>query len=227
MKARSVVALLVSLHPALMNAQAFFVHRATPQNIQRHWTVLDHPSTNGRPGAVVVVTSTWNPNGQGGTYDNHAIGVWYTAGHWAIFNQDLAPMPANAAFNVAVGSSGEPARAAAHFVLPGALVEHRRPDGSILRPSAGVTTLIDPSGHSSMTIRMGVPPGTPPAVPSTLSGMQWFGRLNGELLAVIGALSSDGQTSVDNYLASETTALTVVQQVDARTTAISLLLEGR
>jgi hypothetical protein len=38
----------------------------------------------------------------GGTYDSHAIGIWYTGGKWAIFSQDLAAMPVNTAFNVYV-----------------------------------------------------------------------------------------------------------------------------
>jgi hypothetical protein len=35
-------------------------------------------------------------------YDNHNIGVWYTSGHWAIFNEDSSSMPTNATFNCAI-----------------------------------------------------------------------------------------------------------------------------
>jgi hypothetical protein len=79
-----------------------FVHTATGGNISSHITYIDHPQTNNRPDALVFVTQNWNPGGVGGTYNNAPIGVWYDASaqKWAIFNQDFAPMPVNAAFNV-------------------------------------------------------------------------------------------------------------------------------
>jgi serine/threonine protein kinase len=79
-----------------------FVHQASPRNIINNWTILDHPSCNNRKDALLLVSPNWNPRGLGGTYNNHAIGVWYTNGRWAIFNQDRAPMPPGAAFNVLV-----------------------------------------------------------------------------------------------------------------------------
>lgn len=79
-----------------------FIHRAIPSNIVNNWTLLDHPATNGRPDALLIVTANWNPGGIGGTYNNHALGVWYTEGRWSIYNQDRKPMPVNAAFNVLV-----------------------------------------------------------------------------------------------------------------------------
>ncbi len=79
-----------------------FVHQATATNISGHVTVIDHPLTNDNPNAIVFVTQNWNPGGGGGTYNNHNIGVYYAAGKWRIFNQDLATMPTNAAFNVLV-----------------------------------------------------------------------------------------------------------------------------
>jgi len=83
---------------------AFFVHKATASNIVSNYTYIDHPLTNGHPHAIVFVTQNWNPGGGAGTYNNHAIGVWYStgAGKWAIFNQDLAAMPVGAAFNVLI-----------------------------------------------------------------------------------------------------------------------------
>jgi hypothetical protein len=82
-----------------------FVHKAVQANISGHVTYIDSPQTNGKPEAKLIVTQNWNPNGQGGTYDDHAIGVYYTGGKWAIFNQDFAAMPVNAAFNVVVVNS--------------------------------------------------------------------------------------------------------------------------
>ncbi len=82
-----------------------FVHKATSGNIPSgnpHATVIDHPLLNGNPNAVFLVTQNWNPGGVGNTHNNHAIGVYYAAYKWAIFNQDLAAMPTNASFNVMV-----------------------------------------------------------------------------------------------------------------------------
>jgi hypothetical protein len=81
-----------------------FVHKATAANITGNSTFIDHPLTNNNPNAIVLVTQNWNPGGAGGTYNDHAIGVWYysTIGKWGIFNQDLTIMPQDAAFNVLI-----------------------------------------------------------------------------------------------------------------------------
>jgi len=87
-----------------------FVHTATNANISGDSTILDDPLANGNPNAIVQVTANWNPGGVGGAYNNHAIGVWYTGSRWAIFNQDLAAMPAGVHFNVWVrpGAQSQP-----------------------------------------------------------------------------------------------------------------------
>jgi NADH:ubiquinone oxidoreductase subunit len=84
-----------------------FVHIARAVNITSNWTTIDHPLTNDKPDAVVLVTQNWNPSGVGNIYNNHAIGVWYDGVEkkWAVFNQDLAAMPAGAAFNVLVATT--------------------------------------------------------------------------------------------------------------------------
>ena len=81
-----------------------FVHRATPENISANSTYLDNPLTNNNPNVILYVTQNFNPEGKGGTYNDHPIGVWYDSDvqRWAIFNQDREPMPVGAAFNVAV-----------------------------------------------------------------------------------------------------------------------------
>ena len=81
-----------------------FVHKATGDNSNSQTTYIDHPLLNGNPNAIVLVTQNWNPGGVGGTYNDHAIGVFYSTskGKWAIFNQDLASMPENASFNVTI-----------------------------------------------------------------------------------------------------------------------------
>lgn len=80
----------------------YFVHRATPNNTGGHVTTISNPLTDNQPGVALFVTQTWNPGGSGGIYNPHNIGVYYTNGKWTIFNQDFAPMPSGAAFNVTV-----------------------------------------------------------------------------------------------------------------------------
>lgn len=78
-----------------------FMHKAKSGNISRNWTTIDHPKCNGNPNAVLLVTQNWK-----GTYNPKAIGVWYTGRRWAIYNQDLSPMPEGANFNVMVLREG-------------------------------------------------------------------------------------------------------------------------
>ena len=94
-----------------------FVHRALPGNIINNWTLIDNPQCNGKKDARVLVTANWNPGGQGGTYNNHTLGVWYTDGRWSIFNQDRMPLPVGAAFNVFVAE-----QTFCHRVTPGNLL---------------------------------------------------------------------------------------------------------
>jgi hypothetical protein len=79
-----------------------FIHIATASNIVNNYTDIDHPSTNGHPNAVILVTPNWSPAGKGDIYNNHPIGVWYHQGKWSIFNQDKVAMSPGAAFNVMV-----------------------------------------------------------------------------------------------------------------------------
>jgi hypothetical protein len=84
-----------------------FVHRATPANTTAHVTRIDNPYANGNPDAILIVTPSWNPGGGAvGVYNNHPIGVWYDGSRWAIYNEDLASIPANASFNVEVSPYG-------------------------------------------------------------------------------------------------------------------------
>jgi hypothetical protein len=85
--------------PAIASA---FIHRATPENSQGDYTYLDDPMANGDPNAVLLVTATVDQ--EDGTYNDRNIGVWYEPNRqrWAIFNQNLAPIPAGTIFNVVV-----------------------------------------------------------------------------------------------------------------------------
>jgi hypothetical protein len=89
-----------------------FVHSAAPVNTLGSATYLDDPLTNGEPGAVLSVTQNWNPGGGRGVYNDHPIGVVYDQGvdQWTIYNEDGAPIPDGAAFNVAVSGGGKHGR---------------------------------------------------------------------------------------------------------------------
>jgi hypothetical protein len=81
-----------------------FAHTATTANIIGDYTVLNDATANQNPNAVIIVSQVWNPLGQCGgcVYNNHQIGVWYTGTNWVVFNEDGAPMPSGASFNVNV-----------------------------------------------------------------------------------------------------------------------------
>lgn len=78
------------------------VVRATAGTVNANTLYLDEPNLNGRPEAQIFVTANYNPGGVGGRYLNSNLGVWYdsTRARWGVFRQNLAPMPADAAFNV-------------------------------------------------------------------------------------------------------------------------------
>jgi hypothetical protein len=65
-------------------------------------TRLDHPRLNGQTAVTPVVTQRWNPTGSAGTYNNRAVGLWYNASRWNVYNQDNAAMPDGAGFHVLV-----------------------------------------------------------------------------------------------------------------------------
>lgn len=78
------------------------VLRATPDTVVDGSVYVDRPFANGKPDAVLSLTQNWNPSGEGGVYNDHPVGIRYDAGRekWAIYNEDGAPIPEGAAFNV-------------------------------------------------------------------------------------------------------------------------------
>lgn len=56
--------------------------------------------------AVVLATHVYDPGGSGGSYHDHALGVYYTSGQWVIFNEDSATMASGESFFVMALSSG-------------------------------------------------------------------------------------------------------------------------
>ncbi|CAN5580856.1 hypothetical protein BH24ACT22_BH24ACT22_14220 [soil metagenome] len=97
--------------------EVVFVHRSTSKNIVNNSTYIDHPSTNKNPKAILLVTQIWEAGSDGTNV--HPIGVWYDSnrgGKWAIFNQDLAPMPEDLTFNIVIPKSS--AEVAVHRASP-------------------------------------------------------------------------------------------------------------
>ncbi len=86
---------------------SIFIHRATSESISSNSTYLNNRLINGNPDVILSVTQNWNPQAGNGRYNDHSVGVWYDPGRkrWAIFNQDRAPMPERAAFNVIVAAA--------------------------------------------------------------------------------------------------------------------------
>lgn len=82
-----------------------FTHVATDSNTGGYITTIDHPDLNNNPDAVAFVTMDWQENGINANL--HNIGVYYAADRWRIFNQDFAPLPDNATFNVLVPKKSE------------------------------------------------------------------------------------------------------------------------
>jgi hypothetical protein len=67
-----------------------------------NWRTFDWPWLNGLPSTQLIVTANWNPLDRSpGVTNARYTGVWYTAGRWAVFNQDWwTPMLPNASYNV-------------------------------------------------------------------------------------------------------------------------------
>lgn len=86
-----------------------FVHRATENNSRGDFTYISDASIDGNANAVVLVRLGKERDGDEATSYGHNIGVWYEgeARLWAIFNQDLAPVPAGTTFKVVVSQASE------------------------------------------------------------------------------------------------------------------------
>lgn len=82
-------------------ATAKFVHTAASRNVVNNSTYIEDPSTLENPDAILLVERISGPGGNAAA--NRPIGVWYDkyrGGRWAVFNQDLAPMPEGTTFDV-------------------------------------------------------------------------------------------------------------------------------
>ncbi len=78
-----------------------FVHTVTPENLNEHTTIIDHPLLNEQPDVVAFLT----PLGQAEAPETlHPLGLFYHNGlqRWGIFNQNAANMVEGMAFNVVI-----------------------------------------------------------------------------------------------------------------------------
>jgi hypothetical protein len=77
------------------------VQKATSSNSSGDATFINNSVTNGRPGAFVLSTPDWNPNGAAtGVSDADPTGVWYDAPSWTVFQENTSAVPLGAAFNL-------------------------------------------------------------------------------------------------------------------------------
>ncbi|HWT17263.1 MAG TPA: choice-of-anchor Q domain-containing protein, partial [Patescibacteria group bacterium] len=81
-----------------------FLQRLPASGVTNSSTLLDHPSTNDRQDAVLMVAQNWNPQdppASTGVYNNSHVTLQYFADdRWRIANVSGNPMPNGAAFNV-------------------------------------------------------------------------------------------------------------------------------
>ncbi len=87
------------------NVYSTSLHIANRLNSAGDYTDLNISVTNNNPKAVVFITANWVPYR---VYNNHNTGVWFHNGRWSIFNQDYAPIPNRAAFNVLASDAPYP-----------------------------------------------------------------------------------------------------------------------
>jgi hypothetical protein len=80
-----------------------FIQQAQANTINGNMTTIQNQTLNGDPNALIEVTQNWVPGTSGiGIYNDHPIGVMFDGTNWNIYNQDQAPMPPQATFNVLI-----------------------------------------------------------------------------------------------------------------------------
>jgi hypothetical protein len=132
----------------LVPGSAVFVHAVTAANGggAAPYTKIDNALTNGHPNALAFFT----PNLTASTLlVNHNLSAYYTAGQWAIMDQDAANLPVNALINVLVPSPDASVfvhtASAANIVSDSTIIDYPLTDGN---PNAIllVTSNFNPGG---------------------------------------------------------------------------------
>lgn len=88
-------------------SKSAFVAKATVANTIGNRTLLNSKLLNGKPDALILVTQDYDPDGVGGIFNDHQVGVRYykPRKRWGIFNEGGGAMPTGAAFNVLVSQT--------------------------------------------------------------------------------------------------------------------------
>lgn len=81
-----------------------FVHTATAGNTVSNYTIIDHPSLNGKPEAYPVIAHNWgNSAGEpANIIMDVTLGVWYNGSNWTIYTEDTSSMVVDTKYNVYV-----------------------------------------------------------------------------------------------------------------------------
>lgn len=89
--------------------ESTFIHTASENNSRGDYTYLTHAAIDGDPNAIVMA-KLQKPRSAGSYSYDHNIGVWYDfvdREKWAVFNQDRAAVPAEAAFEIYIPPASE------------------------------------------------------------------------------------------------------------------------
>lgn len=81
-----------------------FVHTATAENTGGHVTHIDNAELNGNPAAYFLYSQRYN-----GSNNDNPTGIWYdiSVSKWAIYNENLDPMPVGMQFNIYIPDDSE------------------------------------------------------------------------------------------------------------------------
>lgn len=83
-------------------SNSIFVQTASSANMQNGVTLIDNALINNDPNAIIFITQLWNPGGGSGVYNNHPVAVAFNGTNWEIVNEDQAPIPQGASFNIVI-----------------------------------------------------------------------------------------------------------------------------
>lgn len=102
---RTFMVLQALLCTLLATAQQSFKHTTSASNINGNSSFISFPGLDKNPQAIIIIeneadTRKGNP---------HPTGLWFDGQRWAIFNQNMAPMPAGITFSLAWSSPGNQA----------------------------------------------------------------------------------------------------------------------
>src|ERR1022692_2642997 len=90
---------------AAVTVTSHFIWTTTPSNVSIAFSFISNGATNGDPGALLFVTSSYDAGGVCGCVTDPApVGVAWAGGanQWTVYNADASNMPVGAAFNVLV-----------------------------------------------------------------------------------------------------------------------------